>query len=154
MRWTRLILGGAAAAADRAALLLGGVFRDAPRRDADRGRPPPRRASAADGLLGRRNATVATVAKLQAALRASPDDVKALDPLGLAYQQRARETGDPTYYTKSEGVLDRALAPRAADLLATSGLGSLALSRHRFGEALVLGRRRTRSRRRPRGTTA
>ena len=52
--------------------------------------------------------------------------------LGLAYQQRARETGDPTYYTKSGGALDRALALDRKDALAVSGLGSLALSRHRF----------------------
>ena len=65
----------------------------------------------------------------------------ALDSLGLAYQQRARETGDPTYYTKSDEALHRALAIGPRDLLATSGLGSLALSRHRFREALVLGRR-------------
>jgi tetratricopeptide (TPR) repeat protein len=67
--------------------------------------------------------------------------VHSYDLLGLAYQQRARETGDPTYYTKSEGVLRRALALAPNDLLATSGLGSLALSRHRFREALALGRR-------------
>ena len=78
--------------------------------------------------------------KLQAALRATPDDVKALGQLGLAYQQRARETGDPAYYTKSQQVLDRALKLAPRDLVATSGLGSLALSRHRFGDALVLGR--------------
>src|SRR6476660_8010367 len=81
------------------------------------------------------------MAKLQAALRATPDDVKALGQLGLAYQQRARETGDPTYYTKSEQALDRALGLAPRDLVATSALGSLALSRHRFGEALVLGRK-------------
>src|SRR4029079_6591498 len=57
------------------------------------------------------------------------------------YQQRARETGDPTFYTKSDGVLHRALRLSPRDLFATSGLGSLALSRHRFGEALALGRR-------------
>ena len=36
---------------------------------------------------------------------------------------------------------DRALRLAPRDLIATSGLGSLALSRHRFAEALVLGRR-------------
>src|SRR5205807_9871342 len=73
--------------------------------------------------------------------RLNPSNVTALDSLGLAYQQRARETGDPTYYTKSDEALQRALAIAPRDLLATSGLGSLALSRHRFREALVLGRR-------------
>jgi tetratricopeptide (TPR) repeat protein len=81
------------------------------------------------------------VARLQATLRGNPNDVSALDSLGLAYQQRAREAGDPAYYTKSGEALHRALALVPRDLLATSGLGSLALSRHRFGEALVLGRR-------------
>ena len=79
-------------------------------------------------------------------LQANPRDEHSYALLGLAYQQRARETGDPTYYTKSG---ERAATARCAlapnDLLATSGLGSLALSRHRFREALALGRRRTRA---------
>jgi tetratricopeptide (TPR) repeat protein len=70
-----------------------------------------------------------------------PGDVRALDLLGLAYQQRARETGDPAWYAKSDGVLRRALRLAPDDLLATGGLGSLALSRHRFADALALGRR-------------
>jgi tetratricopeptide (TPR) repeat protein len=88
-----------------------------------------------------RGGTAADVTRLQANVRANPSDVTSLDSLGLAYQQRARETGDPTYYTKSGEALHRALALAPRDLVATSGLGSLALSRHRFREALVLGRR-------------
>jgi tetratricopeptide (TPR) repeat protein len=61
--------------------------------------------------------------------------------LGLGYQQAARESGDPSYYPKSEGVLKRALRLGQDDLLATSGLGALALSRHQFRDALALGRR-------------
>jgi tetratricopeptide (TPR) repeat protein len=67
--------------------------------------------------------------------------VRGLGLLALAYQQRARETGDPTYYTKSKGVLARALRLAPNDLIATGALGSLALSQHRFREALALGRR-------------
>src|SRR5207248_8371454 len=85
--------------------------------------------------------TATYVLRLQDALRAQPDNVQGLGLLGLAYQQRARETGDPAYYTKSAGVLARALRYAPNDLLATSGLGALALSRHRFRDALVLGRR-------------
>jgi tetratricopeptide (TPR) repeat protein len=85
--------------------------------------------------------TQALVLALQAGLRAQPQNVHGLDLLGLAYQQRARETGDPTYYVKSEGVLRRALRLQPNDLDATSGLASLALSRHRFALALELGRR-------------
>lgn len=85
--------------------------------------------------------TASLVRQLQEHVRQAPADVDALDRLGLAYQQRARETGDTAYYAKSGGVLRRALALAPGDLLATSGLGSLALSRHRFREALALGRR-------------
>ena len=77
--------------------------------------------------------------QLQSTLRATPKDQHSWALLGLAYQQRARETGDPSYYTKSGGALKRALALDPKDYLVHSGLGSLALSRHRFGEALALG---------------
>jgi tetratricopeptide (TPR) repeat protein len=140
VRSTRLILGAGVAAVTAAALLLGGVFRDSSGATPTAVVP----ASTSDlqtGFSGGANATVATMTKLQTALRATPDDVEALGRLGLAYEQRARETGDPTYYTKSQQVLDRALELHPRDLVATSALGSLALSRHRFGEALRLGRR-------------
>jgi tetratricopeptide (TPR) repeat protein len=126
----RLLIGGAAAGLTAIALFLGGALRGSPSASsAPLVRPP-----AADD-------TAVQVAKLQAELRGSRDDVIDLDALGLAYQQRARETGDPTYYTKSDEVLRRALRLAPRDLLATSGLGSLALSRHRFRVALTLGRR-------------
>jgi tetratricopeptide (TPR) repeat protein len=85
--------------------------------------------------------TPALVLQLQDALRTQPHNVRGLDLLGLAYQQRARETGDPTYYTKSDGVLRRALRLAPNDLIAVSGLGSLELSRHRFRSALAYGLR-------------
>ena len=62
--------------------------------------------------------------------------------LGLAYQQRARETGDPSWYRKVRAaILARAAAIAPTDLIVTSGLGQLELSRHRFGVALGFGRR-------------
>jgi tetratricopeptide (TPR) repeat protein len=85
--------------------------------------------------------TVATVLELQSALRAAPDDARTYALLGLAYQQRARETGDPSYYTRSDGILRRALALDSEQAVAISGLASLALARHRFGVALDLARR-------------
>jgi tetratricopeptide (TPR) repeat protein len=85
--------------------------------------------------------TPALVASLQTTLRENPADEHTWMLLGLAYQQRARETGDPTYYTKSGGALNHALSLDPKDALAVSGLGSLALSRHRFAQALELGRK-------------
>ncbi len=88
------------------------------------------------------NATTASlVADFQSRLRANPKDEHSYGLLGLAYEQRARETGDPSWYPKAEGVLRRAraLALDPKDSLAMGGLGSLALSRHRFRDALALG---------------
>jgi tetratricopeptide (TPR) repeat protein len=81
------------------------------------------------------------VAQLQQAIRLRPGDAQSYALLGLAYQQRARETGDPSYYPRSGAALARALKLHPGDLLATSGLGSLALSRHDFRGALAYGRR-------------
>jgi tetratricopeptide (TPR) repeat protein len=135
----RVALAGAVAAIVATALLLGGVLRH--------GSPTQGRAAAPVAVAPDLQAgfaggdTAAQIGGLQQTLRSNPRDAHSYDLLGLAYQQRARETGDPTYYTKSEGVLRRALRLDPNDLLATSGLGSLALSRHRFRDALALGRR-------------
>jgi tetratricopeptide (TPR) repeat protein len=139
----RLILGAAAAGLTAVALLLGGVLRSSSNAAPAAAAPLAARATASQqGVNGvAPGDTAAQIAKLQATLRANPNDVELLDSLGLAYQQRARETGDPTYYTKSDEVLHRALRLSPRDLFATSGLGSLSLSRHRFREALTLGRR-------------
>jgi tetratricopeptide (TPR) repeat protein len=132
----RVLTAGAAVALAAAALLLGSAFRGS-----SAAAPPPP-AGAADRFqagfaLGD---TSALVASLQQELRAHPRDAHAWGLLGLAYQQRAREVADPSYYPKSEGALRRALRLTPNDLVATSGLASLALSRHRFREALGLAR--------------
>lgn len=132
MRAKRLAFAGAAAALTAAALLLGGVLS---------GGSSSRGATAVPLASGLAETDTALLPRLQQQVRQSPHDPRGLALLGLAYQQRARETGDPTYYTKSAGVLARALRFAPRDLLATTGLGSLALSRHRFREALALGRR-------------
>ena len=127
MRHARLSAAGAVVALATTALLLGGLTA---------GTAPHRRKRASSATLADGFATgdtQALVAQLQAGLRERPDNVRGLDLLGLAYQQRARETGDPSYYVRSEGVLRRALSHAPNDLDATSGLASLALSRHRFG---------------------
>jgi tetratricopeptide (TPR) repeat protein len=134
----RLLLGATAAVVAAVALLLGGALRHSGPRAATRAVP----SSDGDRLTtGFAANTPALVLELQEALRTQPRNVHGLDLLGLAYQQRARETGDPTYYTKSAGVLRRALRLAPDDLLAISGLGSLELSRHRFRAALTYGLR-------------
>ena len=83
--------------------------------------------------------TASLVLQLQSQLGVNSKDEHSWVLLGLAYQQRARETGDPSYYTKSGGALQQARSLNPKDELVYSGLGSLALSRHRFREALTLG---------------
>ena len=139
MKERRLILGAAAAVLCLVVVLLGGVLDDSS--PAGSAVVPSASAGIPVDTGFAQGDTQGLVAGLQATLRSDPYDVRSLDELALAYQQRARETGDPTYYTKSGEALHRALDVAPRDLVATSGLGSLALSRHRFAEALALGRR-------------
>ena len=136
----RAFLAGAAAVLAAAALPLGGAARGGPDQRAPAGAVAALAAPAGlSGSFGAGGTTTQLVGRLQAKLRANPADPQSLASLGLAYQQRARETGDPSYYSKAAGVLHQALVLSPHDLVATSGLGSLALSRHRFSEALRLG---------------
>src|SRR5919204_546825 len=138
MKRIRITAAAAAAGVAAAALLFGGAFRG---ESSDAGVHAVSSASSesfqAGFALGN---TAFLVQQLQAELRLRAS-AAGYATLGLAYQQRARETGDPTYYTKSDGVLRRALALEPKNATAVSGLGSLALSRHRFRTALALGRK-------------
>jgi tetratricopeptide (TPR) repeat protein len=99
------------------------------------------RSSAANGGLAPdpRPLSERQLETLQAKLRQNPNDVKSLGQLGQLYLQRARETGDPAYYSRAEAAFTDALARDKGDITATVGLGSLALSRHQFREALAWG---------------
>jgi tetratricopeptide (TPR) repeat protein len=93
-----------------------------------------------EGLLP--SATTAQrIEGLQAQARETPTDPDAYTQLGLAYLQQVRETGDPTFYPKAQGVFDEALRLDPRNFAATSGLGSLALARHDFRGGLALGER-------------
>jgi tetratricopeptide (TPR) repeat protein len=127
-------------AAAAAAALLGGVVRET--RSAPQAAPavaPAERASLASGYGG--GDAEALVERLGAATRARPNDAASHAVLGLVLAQRARETGAARFYTRAEEALRAALALDANNSEATLGLGSVALSRHRFGEALALGER-------------
>ena len=65
-----------------------------------------------------------------------PDDGDLNARLGLAYLQQARETADPSYYPKADALLQRARRLEPTNFDAIVGLGSLALSRHDFHDAL------------------
>jgi tetratricopeptide (TPR) repeat protein len=84
--------------------------------------------------------TEAQIASFQRLLRQGPNTA-AYAGLGDAYYQRARETGDPAFYSRSERAFGAALARDPEDVDATIGLGTLALARHDFARGLALGLR-------------
>lgn len=88
--------------------------------------------------------TAKFVAGLERRVRLHPHDGETLTLLGLAYQQRARETGDPTYYGLSGLALSRAGRNDAPTALLAQAEASLANTRHRFRSGLALARRAVR----------
>ena len=78
---------------------------------------------------------------LQDQLRSNPNNWQTYSQLGLAYLQKARETGDPSYYQKTEQALDRALSLQPDDYVSISAKGTLTSARHDFSAALQWGER-------------
>ncbi|HVD12362.1 MAG TPA: hypothetical protein VNB46_03915 [Gaiellaceae bacterium] len=141
MKRPRLIAMVTVAALAAAVTLLSGALRGSPSSGALAAAPEaPTDAGLVDGGSGTAD-TTALVAGLQQRLKRSPRDAQGYALLGLAYQQRARETGDPSWYPRSERALRRASRLDPENAVAVGGLGSLALSQHRFRAALTLGRR-------------
>lgn len=87
------------------------------------------------------SATDRRIGVLQERLRLQPTDHLAATRLGLAYLQRARETSDPTYYSRAEGILQQSFAQAPDETDTLIGRGSLALARHQFQDALDWGTR-------------
>ncbi|MGN6799767.1 MAG: tetratricopeptide repeat protein [Gaiellaceae bacterium] len=135
----RILIAGTAAASAAAVLALGGAFRSGGAAAAPDHLPSGVAEELQRGFAA--GDTASEIAGLQGELRLRPQNVKALETLGLAYLQRVRETGDASYYPKADGILREALAVQPRDLIATAGLGQLALARHQFRRALTLGRR-------------
>lgn len=85
--------------------------------------------------------TQVQVAQLRAAVAADPQDLRAVQRLGAAATDAAVATGDPAYYNLAAGSFDSADALAADDPDTLVGRGRLALSLHRFADALALGER-------------
>jgi len=82
--------------------------------------------------------TARVVHALERRVARVPHDGDALVVLALAYQQRARESGDPAYYRLSDMALHRASAADGPRSLILQGAASLANTRHRFRDGLRL----------------
>ena len=72
--------------------------------------------------------------------RVDQDPADAISPtrLGGAYLQKARESGEFTYYLRAEKVLKKALERQPDHPTALTSLASAYLAQHRFKEALAL----------------
>jgi tetratricopeptide (TPR) repeat protein len=81
------------------------------------------------------------ISRLQQRLADSPEDGMALNDLGTAYLQKARESGDPTFYGKADGVFQKALAIDSRDQSALIGASAVAAERHDFALALDFAQR-------------
>ena len=131
---------GAAAALAATAALLGGVLAGTTGAGpAPQATPQAAAALQLDGFAA--GDTAAEIERLERRVRANPEDAEGLTLLGLAYQQRVRENGDPSSYPRSEAALRRAIKLVPNSDLALTGLAALAASRHRFGEARDLARK-------------
>src|SRR5262249_44222012 len=99
----------------------------------------PQQSRPSAGTAFRPPTTDEQIADLQARAAQSPTNAQVHTALGFAYLQKVRESGDPSYYPRAEGVLRTALEldPTSADTLV--GLGSLALARHEFEQGLAYG---------------
>jgi tetratricopeptide (TPR) repeat protein len=84
--------------------------------------------------------TAGYVRRLERRVGSSSRDADTLAVLGLAYQQRARETGDPAYYRLSGAALNRSAVAHGPAALIAQGKAALANTRHRFGQGLRLAR--------------
>ena len=118
--------------------LLGGVARES--RSATPAAPAPVEAEALRAGFAPGD-TQALIVRLQADVAARPADSHPLSLLGLAYAQRARETGDAAYISRADRAFRRAVKLEPQDFEALTGLGGVLLARHRFRDALVAARR-------------
>src|ERR1051326_4523310 len=76
-----------------------------------------------------------TIAKLQDKLKQEPNSAEWNTALGHAYLQKARETGDPSYYSKAEQLFDQTLSSKRNYVKALADKASLEMSRHEFQAA-------------------
>jgi tetratricopeptide (TPR) repeat protein len=133
---TKFLVGIAAVAVATVVVLFGGLLNGSKASGRDDAAAPE---AAAGRLLAGFSPgdTAAYAAQLEGRVAADPADAQSLVLLGLAYQQRARETGDASFYPRSGAALSRAARLDPKNSLAATGLAALAASRHRFEEARV-----------------
>ncbi|HEX9820718.1 MAG TPA: tetratricopeptide repeat protein [Methylomirabilota bacterium] len=100
--------------------------------------------AAAGGPAAQPHETDHLIRFYQARVARDPDDFLGYSKLGIAYVQKARDTGDVAYYDLADKALRRSLAlvPRGpAAGAATAWLAVVELARHQFRDALATAER-------------
>ena len=77
------------------------------------------------------------IARLQLLAESSPQNSESLAALGFAYLQKARESGDPAFYSKADGVFQKTLSLEPAIPFGLLGASAVSLGRHDFQQALA-----------------
>jgi len=77
------------------------------------------------------------IARLQLLAESSPQNSESLAALGFAYLQKARESGDPAFYGKADGVFQKTLSLEPAIPFGLLGASAVSLGRHDFQQALA-----------------
>lgn len=94
-----------------------------------------------DQGVGAAGASGGPLAEVSQAAERRPDDPRAWQALGEASLRQAVQTLDPAYYGVSSRAYERAAALAPDDPRTLVGRGALALSLHRFADALTFGTR-------------
>src|SRR5919106_4306867 len=141
----KVVLGVVSAGVAAVVFLLGGILSRSPvvdpLADARAQAGSADRASLSRLLTGfAAGDTAGLVRRLEQRVADEPGDGDALAVLGLAYQQRARETGTPAFYGLSARAFRRAAAAQGPLPVIVVGRASLANARHRFADGLRLAR--------------
>jgi tetratricopeptide (TPR) repeat protein len=92
-------------------------------------------------VRAQQNETDGVIRFFQWKVSQDPDDFFNYDKLGVAYIQKARETGDITYYNLARQALEKSLALESTHdsaAPATQHLAAVYFAEHRFADALAL----------------
>ncbi len=85
-------------------------------------------------------AAAAPAYDLQERLRRLPGDYEGWAALGSSYVDKARLTGDPSWYGKAEQAVARSLGVRPGNPAGLTGRASLEAGRHEFTQAVATAR--------------
>ena len=104
------------------------------------GRPSPEPAGGAAGPPPK-DSLDSAIAAAQRRLTANPGDAATWAGLGLAYVQKAKQSSDPSFYSKAEGAVSTSLQlDRTSNFQGFAGQAALQNARHDFRGALASAR--------------